>query len=551
MSNSSYPKEYLVKLHDNLVSLSVVDLQECCFKLGVNYDDLQTQTTALGEKAQALIIHLAKRGQLESLAKWGKKEFPNLSWDPDPPGSETAQSQPATSLAVARQPLRAFIGYSLEDGYFARKLYDYLESLGAEPWLDEKRILPGANRIQKINQAINNSDVVLVCLSSRSFNAEGQLKYEIQQVLDTADAQPLGSILVIPLRLDHCTVPDWLVRYRQPVDFSDEFDGSGLDKLRLALHEYALRSGKTLSADNTKRDTTSSDTPQATSDTSGCALVVAVVVLVAFAVFLLSSLRGTRERSDATTLVSNYKPRLSFELAPNVQMDFVLIPAETFIMGSNSSLDGDARHDEQPQHRVYLSDYYIGIYEVTNRQYAVFAKETGLNFALMAGREDHPVTNISWNDANTFSAWLSRKIGRIVSLPTEAQWEKACRGTDGRIYPWGNEFDIQKLNSAENGVKDTTRVSSYSPRGDSPYGISDMSGNVWEWTQDWYSDKEYSRSSITQPITNPTGPQTGIARVLRGGALAQDRIHARCAARFGYTPDYRSPYYGFRVVLRP
>lgn len=293
------------------------------------------------------------------------------------------------------------------------------------------------------------------------------------------------------------------------------------------------------------------ESPSPDSTSNGCSglLVFLGITVLAIVMFLIFS-EGTREQLDVASTALVYESRLSFKLAPDVQMDFALIPAGQFIMGSDPRIDRDAKQDEQPQRQVYLSVYYISIHEVTNRQYAVYARETGLNFDLSSGKEDHPVTRVSWNDAQKFIAWLNRRIGWKASLPTEAQWEKACRGGQAWIYPWGNQFDIRKLNSRESGISDTASVGQHSPGGDSPYGLADMSGNVWEWTQDWYSEREYGRSSAGQ-LKDPSGPTAGKARVLRGGSFKEGRVYARCAARFGYAPDQAFDHYGFRVALNP
>ena len=164
----------------------------------------------------------------------------------------------------------------------------------------------------------------------------------------------------------------------------------------------------------------------------------------------------------------------------------VLIPAGEFTMGTNSRLP-----DEGPEHKVTLPAFYIDIYEVTNLQYKKFNDETKRrspdhfrNRTYPEGKADHPVTYVSWNDANAYCQWAGKR------LPTDQEWEKAARGTDARWFPWGNEFDYTKSNNPvrwhEIGLfGDTTPVGSFE-QGASPYGVYDMSGNVWEWTASWY-----------------------------------------------------------------
>ena len=164
----------------------------------------------------------------------------------------------------------------------------------------------------------------------------------------------------------------------------------------------------------------------------------------------------------------------------------VLIPAGEFIMGTDSRLP-----DEGPEHKVTLKAYWIDVYEVDNEQYKAFIDATGRrspahfrNRTFPAGKADHPVTEVTWYDAEAYCSWAGKR------LPTDQEWEKGARGTDGRIFPWGNEFDASKANTPLHWTQlkqegDTTPVGSFA-EGVSPYGLYDMSGNVWEWTSSWY-----------------------------------------------------------------
>ena len=223
-----------------------------------------------------------------------------------------------------------------------------------------------------------------------------------------------------------------------------------------------------------------------------------------------------------------------------VTFEMIKVEAGTFTMGCTSEQGSDCYDDEEPFHRVTISqDYYIGKFEVTQELYeAVMGTNPSIRKAF-----DRPVENVSCNDAHEFCAELSRMTGRRFTLPTEAEWEYAARGgTKSYGYKYSGSNSISEVawygNSTANGQ--THSVGTKSPN---ELGIYDMSGNVWEWCLDWYGN--YSSASQTDPM----GPGSGSLRVLRGGGWRNGARYCRVANRYGDTPDYRSIYYGFRVVL--
>ena len=229
-------------------------------------------------------------------------------------------------------------------------------------------------------------------------------------------------------------------------------------------------------------------------------------------------------------------------------MEFMRVPAGKFLMGNDNEED-----DAKPQHTVSISyDYWMARFPVTNEQYDIYAKDRGIKHPVddWEEKKDHPVVYVNWNDAMAYCRWLNNLLkaelpaNLILRLPTEAEWEKAARGTDGRTYPWGNKFDEDKCNSEKVFFNDTTPVNFYSPQGDSPYGCADMAGNVNEWCNDWYSDIYYHGS----PLSNPLGPDSGVARVARGGSWDSDR-YVRSAYRRGSLPSNSIYDLGFRVVV--
>ena len=222
----------------------------------------------------------------------------------------------------------------------------------------------------------------------------------------------------------------------------------------------------------------------------------------------------------------------------------MLVPAGEFTMGSNEGAD------EQPVHRVSLDAYYMEKYEVTVGQYADFLQANGIDppsdwkTMNQPAHRKRPVANVDWGDAVAYCHWVGKR------LPTEAEWEKAARGADGRLYPWGNDpptprhANYRKTGSNDHGV--LAPVGTLED-GKSPYGIYDLAGNVREWVSDWY-DKDYYRNS---PPQNPTGPAMGESKVLRGGSWDSSPQDLRSAFRYLHRSTHRHKDYGFRCVKTP
>jgi formylglycine-generating enzyme required for sulfatase activity len=226
----------------------------------------------------------------------------------------------------------------------------------------------------------------------------------------------------------------------------------------------------------------------------------------------------------------------------------VEIPEGKFWMGSKS---GEGEDDERPYHRVLVGRFLIDKYPVTNQQFEEFAQASGrVTEAERAGHEitwrsyysfeteHHPVVLVSWNDAQEYCRWAGKR------LPTEAEWEKASRGYDGRKYPWGNTEPDEAGADPDGYRPGTTRVGSFPSRA-SPYGVMDMAGNVSEWCCDWYASEGHKES----PVKNPKGPSSGSHRVLRGGSWYDDAASLRCAYRNRGEPSHRDIDVGFRCAV--
>ncbi len=296
---------------------------------------------------------------------------------------------------------------------------------------------------------------------------------------------------------------------------------------------------------------------------------------------------AAREEGKAPSREKGPKP--GEEIKNSLGMRFAWIPSGKYLMGSPESEPG--REKQEGQHEVVLSrGFFLGVHEVTVGQFKRFAREEkyqtdaerdgkgawGLDesgkFVMdkkhtwknpgFAQTDDHPVVNVSWNDATAFCRWLSKKEKKAYRLPTEAEWEYACRAGTKTAYHFGDDpeglakagnvadatarekFEAWKLGiKAKDGHAFTAPVGKF---GANAWGLHDMHGNAWEWCSDWYDSKTYTKEART----DPTGPDSGKARVQRGGGWSSAAHRCRSAARVGRDPvSYRGCYLGFRVAL--
>jgi formylglycine-generating enzyme required for sulfatase activity len=230
---------------------------------------------------------------------------------------------------------------------------------------------------------------------------------------------------------------------------------------------------------------------------------------------------------------------------PVQDQSMALVPAGEFSMGS---LRGDP--DEQPARKVYVDAFFMDKYQTSVGKYGTFleatAREAPADWDVMnkSMHQKRPVVNVDWTDADAYCKWAGKR------LPTEAEWEKAARGTDGRTYPWGNElptdFHANMKKEIWNNHVVLTPVGMFE-NGKSPYGIYDMAGNVWEWVSDWYSQDYYK----VGPLKNPTGPSTGSYKVVRGGSWGSSPKDLRSSDRESRLPSFGGLGTGFRCAKTP
>jgi len=223
----------------------------------------------------------------------------------------------------------------------------------------------------------------------------------------------------------------------------------------------------------------------------------------------------------------------------------VFVPAGEFWMGCNKRVDMECPEFEKPYHRVYLDVFYIDQYEVTQGEYNECVRAEGCRENAKHGGftgDRQPVVGVTWDQAKAYCEWAGKR------LPSEAEWEKAARGTDGREYPWGNQIASCNYAIMVDGGHGCKKVKTWEigskPAGVSPYGALDMAGNVWEWVADWYDGKYYSNS----PSRNPSGPSSGTLRVSRGGSWDYDARFLRASIRNRHDPTSQGCMIGFRCA---
>jgi formylglycine-generating enzyme required for sulfatase activity len=267
---------------------------------------------------------------------------------------------------------------------------------------------------------------------------------------------------------------------------------------------------------------------------------------------------------DGTEIFPQRLKDLGFDLKQYSNTEVIIPPlchieAGEFLMGSDPRRDLDSVEAERPQHWVSLPDYGIARFPVTVAEYALFVRSGGreptprdfVSWTKQLQSPTHPIVCVEWSYAVAYAEWLSILTGQRWRLPTEAEWEKAARWdtrgkgrNQARIYPWGDRFDKSKCNTNASNIRTTTEVGKY-PKGSSPYGVQDMSGNVWEWTSSIFMPYPYDSTDGREDLSSLRN------RVLRGGAWLLEPRVARTTSRNNEHPEHFAGYFydvGFRLL---
>ena len=455
-----------------------------------------------------------------------------------------------------------FIGYAHENTRFALKVARRLRRHGITVWVDQWHVSQDEVWDREIARAIAGCGCFLIVLSPAAVNS-----WVVRQQVQWA--RQSGKTIISLLR-EPCELPEML-QGSICIDFTGRrFGGAFGQLLSHYFPDRALQTGTWTGLKQSGQDLVS-EIKHSWHNTlrpllwpgwlGPTVLAALAIAAVAFVGNLNSDSHGFSEPTpEALAVVQPTKPPtpsptpMQTRTRAKDHQIMIEVPAGPFLMGS-TDLDSSASPDEKPQRLVHVDTYWIDRTEITNRQFRDCVEAGGCKPQQVGNRifreGNLPVVGVSWAQAESYCRWAGAR------LPTEAEWEKAARGTDGRLYPWGNKFEGQRLNycdaacvadwrdrSANDGYRYTAPVGSY-PHGASPYGVLDMSGNVWEWTADWYASGEYAAA----PESNPTGPESGLQKVIRGGSWYYQGASLRVARRHKDVPTSSYDNIGFRCVV--
>ena len=456
------------------------------------------------------------------------------------------------------EELKYFFSYARNDSEFVLKLAKELRAVGANLWLDQLDILGGQHWDSTVEKALESCKGMIAVLSPESVASDN--------VMDEVSYALNEGKLVVPVLIRPCNIPYRLQRV-QYIDFTADYD-TGFSQLLRALgieqpvqplestatqepvvQEPSLPKQSEPTPDEQKPglETEKAGSRSRMAKVIAAICIVTLITIISIVVFLKDRQRTDQPKRKPGNVETN-----------SIGMKLVYIPAGEFMMGSSRSAAQLAREyetweerftDEFPQHQVRISEgFWMGQTEVTQGQY-----KSVMNAQPWSGEDsvqesaNNPAVHVTWDDAAAFCRKLSQQEGKTYRLPTEAEWEYACRAGTTTEFSFGDSdsslgdhawfYD----NASKVGQKYAHSVGQKKPN---PWGLYDMHGNVWECCSDWYDEDYYSNS----PSVDPKGPPLGAYRSLRGGSWGGDELNLRCSMRSYLSPDYRLHFVGFRVV---
>lgn len=474
-----------------------------------------------GVRERAVILELFKhdRAVIEAVPKLLRES--NLAPELDELAQQTVleaedrvmASAPTIAGALERandayDPFDVFISYHRSDKPFVHELVEHLRASGVRPWFDEYEIALGDDIGRSVKRGLAHSAAVLIALGPAGLS-RGQLEdMAMALVMAAEDRKRLIPVILPAVPVGPAVDLPWMLRTRVYVDLREDAK-RGMERLVSVL----------LPTD-----------PEAL------------------------SVRVLATNSTMTVGVDSARLNPVVFIEPLTGMRFLSVPGGTFMMGSQQD-DPEAYDEERPPHEVTLSSFWLAEAPVTNAQYAQYMKavEGVVEPRLWRNRrfsaKDQPVVGVSWHQAEAFCRWLGEVSGLGIQLPTEAQWEYAARGTDGRRYAWGNEPPDATRACYGRGVAEQPAPVGRYPHGRGPFGHLDLAGNVWEWCRDAWDGSAYHGPGVwVDPVFEH---EDAITRVCRGGAWSYPTQYLRAAGRSGNDSEGRGNDIGLRVCWLP
>ncbi|MEM8614788.1 MAG: SUMF1/EgtB/PvdO family nonheme iron enzyme [Cyanobacteria bacterium P01_H01_bin.105] len=449
--------------------------------------------------------------------------------------------------------VRIFLAYANEDEKAVTDLYNRLKERGFQPWMDKEDLVPGQNWRSEIHKAIKNSDIFLACLSQISVTKKGYVQKEFRLALNHYAEMPLGAAYLIPVRLNDCDIPE-LRQEEYGVNLIDIhwvnlFESDGFEKLVKAInHHFPSNPGQPSAL---QTPIPNKELPKETKQAEEKVVILqegpkydlrGAQFAGGFAETVLGNQGGGTINNEPSEPSTPESPRPTIEtkaidLGSGVTLELVHIPSGNFLMGAHER-EMPSLNNERPQHEVTVPEFWMGKYPITQAQYKAVTNQNPSHFK----GDDLPVDQVSWYDAVEFCKQLSKKTGKHYRLPSEAEWEYACRAGTTTRYFFGDKLTGEQANFK--GSK-TTPAEKYPANA---FGLYDMHGNVWEWCQDYWHGN-YDGAPTNGSVWIKDGDDE--YRAMRGGSWTSNLVLCRSARRYDYLPDSHYNFMGFRVVSAP
>ena len=450
---------------------------------------------------------------------------------------------------MKKSDIQIFLAHASEDKPAVLALYDRLKQAGYKPWLDEKDLIPGQIGRDEIPKAIEASQIFLACLSGKSANKQGYIQRELRIALDILGEMPPGTIFFIPMRLEECEIPDLRsaevgLKLRD-IHRLDYWKEDGFEQLERAItHQFNPE------PEEPKKP---------------------VIVTPPLSVFNFEIV-GVNAKGEQINKESKQSQYFSEDLGNGITLEMVAIPGGTFLMGTEDEeieklvkkFNWEGFRRERPQHEVTVPSFFMGKYPITQAQWKAIASRTDLKvkqdldfnpacFKDRPNSDRRPVEQVNWYDAIEFCARLSKLTGREYRLPSEAEWEYACRAGTTTPFYFGETITGELANYNASRIyaeepkgeyrQQTTPVGQFHPNA---FGLYDMHGNVREWCADtWHDNYDGAPTDGSPWIENGNDNRSP----LRGGSWGFNPTFCRSAIRNYFDRrDYRDNDYGFRVV---